>query len=274
MLTSDFLALLTARDQESVFSVAEGLAKRWRARLSATFLGRAADPIVGDPMLMAGPLWAEVVAETQKTLEAEYRQIKDRVARMDCSVEVRREDAYLGTVEEAAARHAMYCDFTLMQAPKNEFANAAFEGALFGSGRPVLLIPEGWSNPAFAKRVVVAWKAKREAARALADAAPFLREAEEVAVVTVDAKANGEGAGPGRDIAAHLARKNLKVELRNVDGLGRTAEDAILDEVRAFDGDLLVMGGYGHSRAREFIFGGVTRSIARGASPLPVLIAH
>ncbi len=273
MLTLDFLALVTAPNEESVFAVSEGLAKRWRAHLSAVYLGRAADPIVGDPM-MAGPLWAEVVAQTQKVIEADFRKIQDRVVRMESPTEVRCEESFLGTVEETAARQAMHADFTVMQAPKTEFANGAFDGALFGSGRPVLLLPANWTSPAIGKRVAVAWKAKREAARALADAAPFLAQAEQVAVVTVDAQGNGSGAGPGRDIATHLARKGLRVELRNVDGLGRPAEAALLDEVRALDADLLVMGGYGHSRARQFIFGGVTRSITRGNCPVPVLIAH
>jgi nucleotide-binding universal stress UspA family protein len=149
----------------------------------------------------------------------------------------------------------------------------AFEGALFKSGRPVLLVPTEEQPRSIGRRIVVAWKAKREAARALADAEPFLREADQITVVTVDATPDGYGQGPGRDISAYLAHKGFNVELRNVDGLGQPAELALIKEARALEADLIVMGGYGHSRLREFIFGGVTRALSRNAT-IPVLMSH
>lgn len=107
----------------------------------------------------------------------------------------------------------------------------------------------------------------------LADAEPFLQAADQITVVTVDAQFDGYGEGPGRDICTYLAHKGFSVELRNVDGMGRQAEVALMNEARALDADLIVMGGYGHSRLREFVFGGVTRAMSRSATT-PVLMSH
>jgi nucleotide-binding universal stress UspA family protein len=92
-------------------------------------------------------------------------------------------------------------------------------------------------------------------------------------VTTVDARPNGEGAAPGRDITRHLARHGVNVELRNVDGLGRASAAVLMDEARELGADLMVMGGYGHSRLRQFVFGGVTRALI-AASPVPLLLSH
>jgi nucleotide-binding universal stress UspA family protein len=125
------------------------------------------------------------------------------------------------------------------------------------------------------ENIVVAWNGRREAARALSDADSLIDLAKRVTVVTVDAKPGYEtfGSTPGADIAAHLARRGVNVELRNVDGMGRGDAGAILDECAAVGADLLVMGGYGSSRLQEMVFGGVTRELSKSA-PLPILMSH
>jgi nucleotide-binding universal stress UspA family protein len=125
------------------------------------------------------------------------------------------------------------------------------------------------------KTVMVCWDAGREATRALSDAMPFIAEAGRVVIVTADAKARFEGHGemPGADIALHLARHGVNVEVRNADTLSRRTAQALLDEARAVDADLIVMGGYGHSRMTQFMFGGVTREML-SESPIPLLMSH
>lgn len=272
MTSMDILAVVTSPEQESVFLAAEALAKRWEAHVSALYLAREAEPITGDPFYTA-PLWVELVKEARETAQKEFAAVRARANRLGAPVEVRSEAIYISTAEDVAGRHALHADLTIMQTPKAEHEERAFEGVLFRSGRPVLLLPPEWRGSVAGKRILVGWKAKREAARALADAAPFLAEAEQVIVATVDAPAEGEGARPGQAITTHLARKGVKVELRNIDGMGRTAEAALTDEAKAAGADLLVMGGYGHSRLREFVFGGVTRAVSRGC-PIPVLMSH
>ncbi len=272
MTSMDILAVVASPEQESVFLAAEALAKRWKGRVSVLYLAREAEPITGDPFYTAS-LWAELVKEARVTAQKEFAAVRARAERIDASVEVRSEPVYISTAEDVAGRHALHADLAIMQTPKADHEERAFEGALFRSGRPVLLLPPDWRGGAIGKHVLVAWKAKREAARALADAAPFLAGSEHTVVATGDAQPEGDGARPGQGVTMHLARKGVKVELRNIDGLGRTAEAALIDEAKTIGADLLVMGGYGHSRLREFVFGGVTRAISR-ACPIPVLMSH
>ncbi len=136
------------------------------------------------------------------------------------------------------------------------------------AGRPVLVVPPGLENLRGA-RIVVAWKDGPAARRAVSAALPFLRNADQVHVVTTGADARLEG---GEDVAAHLARHGAAVTthfLRAVD----TDAAEILRFTRAQDADLLVMGAYGHSRLREWVFGGVTRDVLR-SSPVCCLMCH
>jgi nucleotide-binding universal stress UspA family protein len=235
-------------------------------------LGQLPEPVTGDP-IYSSSLWAELVTQARARFARDREAVRKRLDRMDAPVELRQEEAMLGSVEALVAKHAMHADITVMASSSDASVEAAFEGALFKSGRPLLLVPMDKKPASIGKRIVVAWKAKREAARALADAEPFLRGADQVTVVTVDAQFDGYGEGPGRDICTYLAHKGLNVELRNIDGMGRPAEVALMDEARALEADLMVMGGYGHSRLREFVFGGVTRALSRSAT-MPVLMSH
>ena len=146
---------------------------------------------------------------------------------------------------------------------------ATLEAALLDSGRPIL-VPAATAMPAKFERIAIAWKPTPQAARAVAAALPFLAQAREIVVATV------EEAGEGRDEAGRLVR-NLAWR-----GIGATtlrlqpgAEGAAATLLAGIEGrvDLLVMGGYGHSRLREWVFGGFTQSVLADA-PLPVLMAH
>lgn len=272
MALKDILTIVMSPAEEGAFAAAEYLAKRWNAHSSILYLARQPEAIIGDPAYTA-TLWAAVAQKAADAAAEEFAEVKARVNRMEGLNEVRREDVFVGTVEDVTARHAMHADITVIQAPETMHADAAFEAALFRSGRPVLLVPANWRGTSIGKRIAVAWKPKREAARAVADAAPFLTEAQQVTVITVDAEAEDGGRAAGRDIATNLARKGVAVELRNIDGKGQPAEAALLDEAGALQADLIVMGGYGHSRLRQFVFGGVTRALSR-KSPIPVLLSH
>lgn len=128
---------------------------------------------------------------------------------------------------------------------------------VMGCGRPVLVVPPE-TEELSAKVVVVAWKDTREARRAVSDAMPFLKEAEEVFVVTAD---KADRARSAEDVANYLARHG--VNCRPVIRCGQTASIAeeILETAREMRADLIVAGAYGHSRTREWIFGGATRDL-------------
>jgi nucleotide-binding universal stress UspA family protein len=142
------------------------------------------------------------------------------------------------------------------------------------SGRPVLIIPYAGRYPTVGRRVVIAWKGSREAARAVFDALPLLREAEAVHILEIKGHAEDANAQPpGPAIAAALGRHGIKPEVRTsiVSDIG--IGDEILSRASDLDADLLVMGAYGHSRFRELVFGGATRHIARHMT-LPTLLSH
>lgn len=185
----------------------------------------------------------------------------------------------VGAARNALGLRARHADITIVRQPDfsaRGYGDATLlEAAMFAGGHPVLVVPPEWEGKALGRSVLVCWNAGREAARALADAAPLIATADKVTVVTVDAEPSMSGYGdlPGMDISAHLARRGLEVELRNVDSAGREDYQAILDEAANAKADLIVMGGYGRSRLSEMVFGGVTRDMLTHAS-LPILMSH
>jgi len=147
------------------------------------------------------------------------------------------------------------------------------EGALFGSGRPVIVVPYIQRTGMKLDRVVVCWDGSRAAARATGDAMPFLTRAKKVDVVTIGAAPAKSEEAPGADIAQHLARHGRNVEVQRLVVADIDTTSAILSYVADAGADLIVMGGYGHSRLREFVLGGVTRGIL-GSMTVPVLMSH
>jgi nucleotide-binding universal stress UspA family protein len=273
MIPKDVLAVVTAPEQEAALSAAEALAGRWSAHVAVLHLAQLPEPVGVSPSF-GSDLWTQVLADARKTAATDRDALLKRSRDGATPFELRSVEVIGAAAEAIVAHNAMHGDLSILESGATPLQEAAFEAALFKSGRPVLLMPRGWKGGALGKRILVAWNGKREAARALGDAAPFLDEAEAVHVVTVDAQPAYEGAAaPGVEIAAHLARHGLKVELRQVDGLGRSAEAALVDEARAIGADLIVMGGFGHSRLRQFVFGGVTRALSRN-TPLPLLMSH
>jgi len=121
----------------------------------------------------------------------------------------------------------------------------------------------------------VAWNATRESIRAVADALPLLVKAEAVEVLVVDHQRRPEGHGqePGADIARHLAHHGAHVEVRRLSSGGKDVGRLLLSQAAAFGADLLVMGAYGHTQLREWMFGGVTRTVLYEAG-LPVLMSR
>ena len=139
------------------------------------------------------------------------------------------------------------------------------------SGRPVLVIPYIGAPQNLGKKILVAWNASREASRAVADAMPMLEAADSVEVFAVEP--NGMGDAPGADIAAHLARHGINATANKTTGLDIDVGDVLLNQAADSGADLIVMGGYGHSRMRELVLGGATRHILEHMT-VPVLLSH
>ncbi|MBO0751407.1 MAG: universal stress protein [Bradyrhizobiaceae bacterium] len=145
--------------------------------------------------------------------------------------------------------------------------------AILKAGRPVLVVPPG-VDTLKAERVLVAWKDGREARRAVKDALPLLRGALSVAIVEVcEVGSEAEGRQHAEDVARYLARHRISVGKVMTAAATASVADHLIEAATAHGADLLVAGGYGHSRLGEWIFGGVTRDLLR-SSPVCCLFAH
>jgi nucleotide-binding universal stress UspA family protein len=173
--------------------------------------------------------------------------------------------------------HGRYADLLVIGQPSETDGSGVepdfAERLLLAAGRPVLLIPYAGDFPSVGKRVLVAWNAGREATRAITDAIPILREAQQVDVIAFNPKAAPHGEVPGADIGLYLARHGIKVNVSQ-----QTAEDVdvgnqLLSRAADLDVDLIVMGAYGQARMKELVLGGATRTILKSMT-VPVLMSH
>lgn len=184
-----------------------------------------------------------------------------------------------GALPEQVALHARYADLAVIgQAdPGSDQPGAGLvvEQVLFSAGRPVLVVPYAGRFESVGRRVLVGWNASREAARAVNDALPILERAEKATVLAVnpDRLPGVHGEEPGADIALHLARHGVKAEVDHMTAPSVPDGEALLNRAAETASDLLVIGAYGHSRLREMVLGGVTRTLLREMT-VPVLMSH
>jgi nucleotide-binding universal stress UspA family protein len=192
--------------------------------------------------------------------------------------EWREEDARTWTVADIVIKHARAAD--LIVAAQRDW-HWPVSGELdvgdrlaVAAGRPVLIVPNAGVHSGVGSRVVVAWNGRREAARAAYDALPLLRQANEVKVLSVDPRSEGEEtlALPAADLCTALARHGIACEAVGAASDGGVG-GALLSSAIEHRADLLVMGCYGHSRLTELVLGGATRHILRHMT-IPVLMSH
>ena len=148
------------------------------------------------------------------------------------------------------------------------------EYVVLNSGRPVMIVPYAGKFNAVGTRVFVAWDASAGATRAVTNAIPILRRADIVEVAVFNAASQGDAHGelPGADIVQYLARHGIRVDVLN-EKTDTDIGNALLSRATDFGSDLIVMGGYGHSRFREILLGGVTRTLLESMT-IPVLMSH
>jgi nucleotide-binding universal stress UspA family protein len=151
--------------------------------------------------------------------------------------------------------------------------NLIIQAALFDTGRPVLIVPYIQKGEARLDRILICWDGSRPAARAIADSLPFLRRAKAIEIVTIGERVKGEETMTGGDITDHLRRHGLSVATKNIVAPDVDVPSIILSHAADCSADMLVMGGYGHSRLREFVLGGTTRGILASMT-VPTLMSH
>jgi nucleotide-binding universal stress UspA family protein len=148
------------------------------------------------------------------------------------------------------------------------------ESIVFGSGRPVLLLPQRRRTRELAlDTVVIAWDGSRPAARAVADALPILEQAKKAHVITILNEKELGSESPAAELSKYLERRGIDATPDCIDAAGRPVGEILSSYLTANQADLLVMGAYGHSRLRDFILGGATRSMLSNP-PQPMLLSH
>lgn len=236
---------------------------------------------VGNPWGLTPDIaMTDVYSRLRAQGEVNVARLKSRLDRESISSEARMIECLFVEPERMVAHHAHYADLAIVAGSIGDTAEGAvtqryFGGLLLESGRPVLVVPPRCKTTLPAKRIVLAWRPTREAARAMHDALPFLRLADQVDVLVVNPVV-GElhhGEQPGADAAAHLARHGVKANVVVRDASTRSVSSIVLEHARETYAQMIVAGGYGHSRLREWAMGGVTRELLI-ASPIPVLYSH
>ena len=276
MAIKDILVnLATGIADDATIAYAISLAQTFDAHLSGVAFASDAVP----PAMLAGevpPTWiAELHAEAQTAAQAAVEKFEAAVKRAGISAQAACLPAGVTDPAELLGRMARRFDLSVVRQAEPGKATSApliIEAALFETGRPVLVVPYIQKGGVRLERAMVCWDGSRSAARAAGDAMPFLERAKTVEVVMVTEHGKSDEA-PGADIAQHLARHGLAVELNQIVAPNAKTADVLLSHAADAAADLLVLGGYGHSRLREFVLGGVTRSILETMT-VPTLMSH
>jgi nucleotide-binding universal stress UspA family protein len=215
--------------------------------------------------------------ENSKAAKAAISRFDAAAKAAGVSAETRMLDASIAGAADLFGRIARRFDIAVVgQAQREQGASEELliEGALFGSGRPVVVVPYVHKERIKLDRILMCWDGSRPAARAIADALPFLKRAKAIEIVVVSGERDKSGEITGINMRRHLARHGVNVEIKHITaGGGVDVPNAILSHAADGGTEFMVLGGYGHSRLREFILGGVTRSIL-GAMTVPVLMSH
>lgn len=217
------------------------------------------------------------ILEEEKAQAARAEEIFKKIAKeLDCDYEWR-----CFNEGEEPVRSLFYTDLVFIgysaQQNQSRFGSGGFiNHLLLESGRPIIVIPENWQGDIFGKRILLGWNESREASRAMHTAIPLMQKAEKVDIVSV-ARSGGsdEETGKGIEICHFLARHNIQSQL-NIEQTSDIVSEAgalILDCASKNDSDLIAIGGYGHSRLREILLGGVTRYLLHN-STVPLLVIH
>ena len=236
------------------------------------------DPII--PGLVMGGIPPSFIdsqrAESEKKTRVAIGRFEQAAKRAGISAERLALSASISDASEQLGRMARRFDLAVVGQPEPEksMPGEVFdEAVLFESGRPVIMVPYIQQQGLKLDRVMVCWDGSRAATRAIADSMPFLQKAKQVDIVMVASNRTESDEIPGADLGQHLARHGLKVNVKRLVAPNIDATSAVLSYAADSSTDMIVMGGYGHSRLREFVLGGVTRGIL-ATMTVPTLMSH
>lgn len=258
-------------------AIAVDLAKRNDAHLVGVHIQ---EPFEAPPVFGGNAILGNLFAVFEETAKANLAAAKAAFAKAvngtELKTEWRSEDGY---VDARLPVHARYAD--LMVLGQSDPGSPSFvpldlpETMALSTGRPILVVPHVGAPAECGKTVMLCWNASRESARAASDALPLLQAASKVIVLCIDPHSSsyGHGAEPGADAAAWLARHGVKVTVQRDVAPDSGVGGVILSRATDHAVDLIVMGLYGHSRLRELVLGGASRTLLSNMT-VPVLMSH
>lgn len=269
MAIRDILVHVPSRDRgEATLAQSIGLTGRHQAHLIGLHVVDVpVQPVYGDV-----PVAVEISAEERETYLQRARETEAWFSSQCTAAGVAGEWRCVeGETASVIATHARYVDLIALAQDEKDAPKQIVHSVILQAGRPVLVVPRAAPSRPIGEYVMVAWDARREAARAVNDAIPLLELAKHVQVLTIN---------PDRidttssiDLAAHLARHGVDAEALVAETNANSVGERLLEKVKENQSDLLVMGAYSHSRLREAVLGGVTRHVLEHGL-VPTLFAH
>lgn len=272
------LSIIEAVHSGADLKAAIELCEEAGAHLSVLIVEFAPPTPIGEYGLAATDIWAKERQTDIESLKKKVDAAEEVVAKYGISADIESAYAEQGWLSTEIGRRALYTDMTLIGAQSagaDMMRTAIMDGTLFEARNPALLVPPGMKASLMPQRVMIAWDSRVEAARSVHEALDLLKQATQVHVTLVDPSVadNQNGAEPGADIAAYLARYGVHVVVDQLASGGRPISDVLTRHATDISADMIVMGAYGHSRLRERIFGGVTKSMIE-KPPLPLFMAR
>jgi nucleotide-binding universal stress UspA family protein len=280
MAIKDILLALTSypvRTPDTAVSAGVAIAAALDARLTAIACEARIElpgTILGSALIDLPAIAAEEAKKSSANVADLYARVEAEAKKRGINTETISEKLFTGDIPHTLAEYARFRDLTILPIPNGDDLDQLYaETVIFESGRPVLVIPAVWYTPFRLDTAVIAWDFSKTAARAIADANPLLLKTKVVHVVTVTNEKQIETQRSATELARHLAHHGIKVNIDTVGAAGHDIGTALRSYCTSRNADLLIMGAYGHSRIREFVLGGATRSMLSDPT-LPVLMSH
>lgn len=268
------LTVGAGRDPAAQFAVS--IATRFEAHIAG--IAFAYDPVI-TPAVMDGlsASWVDAQrAENRAAAQEAADRFEAAAKREGLAAEHRIIEANLGRAATVFGQIARCFDLAVVGQTDPERVlpdDLLIEAALFESGRPVVVVPYIQQAELKLDHILVCWDGSHNAARAIADSLPFLLRGKKAEIVMVASGDRKTDELPGADLGEHLARHGLNIEVKRLVAAGVDVSNVILSYAADSGADFIVMGGYGHSRLREFVLGGATRGMLQSMT-VPVLMAH
>lgn len=275
MTYSDLLVWVNNTDNAtSTIKVAQGLANRLGTHLTGLYV----EPFLNVPVYsgIEAAVSTAAIAELERSIQARHRETRKHFETLTDGhdggvswLSITGDSARV--ISEVAPNHDLVIVGQPGQESEDSHVRSTIDRVAIECGRPMLVVPGNIENADFGKRILVAWNGKRESARAVHDALPFLKKAEVVDVVAVNPDLDDDI--PCADIAMHLSRHGVNVDTEKAHSGKNDVSHCLQTLATTYAADMIVMGAYGHSRLREMILGGTTRDMIDTAS-IPVLMSH